>query len=113
MFEDELVRRLRAEGRFRAVPLLDADAHAVGLHLHRFLPGDVLDVVQVWDSAFDFHTVRAQLTNNFNPSAPFAPPAALARDRSSISEVAKRLLLPFAENPPSPPDWPRSEVSGT
>ncbi|WP_158840553.1 hypothetical protein [Saccharothrix deserti] len=112
MHEDELVRRLRAEAGFRTVPLLDTDARVVGLHLHRFLPGGVLDVVQIRDSTSGFHTVRAQLINSFSVNAPFAPPAALARDQGALAEVAAQLLLPVSQCPSNVPAWPPSDASG-
>ena len=101
--EDELLQRLRSEDGYRAVPLLDPDGYFVGLHLHRFLPGQVIDVVQVWHEHFDHLTVRAQLEDSFSAAVPFAPPAALARDRGKLAEVAGQLLALRTDAPPS---WP-------
>lgn len=97
------MQRLRAEAGYRAVPLLDPDGYFVGLHLHRFLPGHVIDVVQVWHEDFDHLTVRAQLEDSFSAAVPFAPPAALARDRGKLAEVAGQLLALRTDTPPS---WP-------
>lgn len=107
--EDELLQRLRAEAGYRAVPLLDPDGYFVGLHLHRFLPGHVIDVVQVWHEHFDHLTVRAQLEDSFNAAVPFAPPVALARDRGKLAEVAGQLL---SLRPDMPPSW-LSQSAGT
>lgn len=110
MTEDELLQRLRADAGYQAVPLLDPDGYFAGLHMHRFLPGQTIDVVQVWNEQFDYLTVRAQLENSFNSAVPFAPPAAVARDSGRLAEVAGRLLLP--RQPIDTPGWPRDSASG-
>jgi len=105
VIEDELLHRLRVEARYRALPLLDPDGQFAGLHLHRFVLGQV-DVVQVWGEPYNFHAVRSQLQNAFNPSVPLAPPAAVNRDGGSLAEIAERLLSPT----PEPPNWPDGAV---
>lgn len=104
MFEDDLTRQLLREARFAALPLLDGDGVFAGLHLHRAVPGGVVDVIQVWPGERElYHAAHARVQNTFSPDAPFAPPAALVRVSGRLGDIAGALLLPPGQRLPVPP----------
>ncbi|MEV8439048.1 hypothetical protein AB0425_16865 [Actinosynnema sp. NPDC051121] len=105
MFEDDLTRQLLHDARFAALPLLDGDGVFAGLHLHRAVPGGVVDVIQVWtDERELYHAAHARVRNTFSPDAPFAPPAALVRVSGRLGDIAEALLLPPGQRLPVPPE---------
>jgi hypothetical protein len=91
----ELIRRLRRDSGFRALPLLGTTGTVVGLHLTRFLPGGHLDVVQAWSEGW---AAYVRLPDVLSDEAPFDFPA----QKHSVSGELDRIVSPLLPLMPTP-----------
>jgi hypothetical protein len=85
----EIVKRLRAEARFQLLPLLSSTGYVDGLHLTRFLPGNYIEVVQVWDANW---AALARVPDSLDVALPFDGPVPDKILTGSLFEIACQLL---------------------